>query len=151
MKVKPLMKINFNYYQKNNWQALKLEAINLIDKSIEYCEKKNQSFYIKIKQDRTSKQLKGFHRLLNQIADFLKKETGEYWDTEKAKQLIKKQYGYVSRYRGVEICKSCKKASKEDMIGLIKTAEVFGAELGIEDCYLKSQEQIEFEKYYNLK
>lgn len=145
------IKINFNYYQKYNWQVLKLESIKLINKAIEQAETNQKSFYVEVKQDKTSKQLKGFHRLLELIANHLSKETGEYWDIDKAKQLIKKQYGYISIYKDTEICKSCKKATKEDMMGLIKTAEVFGAEMGIEDCYLKSFEQQEFENYYKLK
>lgn len=145
------MKINFNYYQKYNWQALKLELIKLINKAIDYSEVNEKSFYVEIKQDKTNKQLKGFHRLLELIANHLSKETSEYWDVDKTKQLIKKQYGYISIYKNVEICKSCKKATKEDMIGLIKTAEVFGTEIGIKDCYLKSFEQQEFENYYKLK
>lgn len=114
-------------------------------------KERKKTLIVSIKEDKTSRQLRGFHRLCGLIADFISESGGIACDKEMAKEYIKKQYGFISRYKGLDVCKSCKNASMEEMKDLIKTAEIFGAENGIEDCYLLPYEQQDFEKYYNVR
>lgn len=102
-----------------------------------------------LKKTKSSKQLKGFHRLVGILLPRFQEWTGEYWDSAKIKELIKKRYGYTTKFKGVEICKSCKDATKDEMIGLIKETEMFAAEMGVENCHLENQEMIELINYYN--
>ena len=102
-----------------------------------------------LKKAKSYQQLRGLYRLIGILLPHFQEWTGEYWDKEKIKELIKKRYGYTTKFRGVEICKSCKDASMNDMIGMIKETEAFAAEMGIEGCYLESWEMIELQKYYS--
>lgn len=102
-----------------------------------------------IKKSKSYKQLKGLYRLFGILLPHFQEWTGEHWDNEKIKELIKKRYGYTTRFKGVEVCKSLKDASMDDLIGIIKETEKFGAEMGIENCYLENQEMIELVNYYN--
>lgn len=101
-----------------------------------------------LKKAKSYKQLKGLYRLFGILLPHFKEWTGEYWDSEKIKELIKKRYGYTSKFKGVEICKSLKDATMNDLIGIIKETEVFAAEMGVENCYLQSQEMTELLEYY---
>jgi hypothetical protein len=104
----------------------------------------------KIKKAKTHRQLKGFHRLLKLIADYCRDQTGDYWDVEDAKQLIKHQYKYYKTKGDAVIYLSCAKATKEDLMGLIKTAEKFGSEFNIPECYITSEEEREFNNFYKV-
>lgn len=127
--------------------AVQIGVRNLFYKAKE----RKKTLIVSIKEDKTSRQLRGFHRLCGVIADFISDSDGIACDKEMAKEYIKRLNGFVFICREREVGKSCKNATMEEMKGLIETAQVFGAENGIEDCYLLPYEQQEFEKYYQLK
>lgn len=133
---------------RNNWETI---TGNL--NAAVFTEKRSftKDFEIEIrdvKKVKSYKQLKGLYRLFTVLLPHFQEWTGEYWDNEKIKELIKKRYGYTTKFRGVEICKSLKDAKMEDLIGIIKETEKFGAEMGVENCHLESWEMIELEKHY---
>lgn len=101
-----------------------------------------------IKNTKTTAQLRGFHRLLDVMVPQLKEISGRFWDRDKAKELIKKRNRYTIGFRGVELVRSCKDATREDMLSLIKECETFAAEIGLKDCHLESKELEELELYY---
>jgi hypothetical protein len=105
----------------------------------------------KIKQGKTYQQLRGFHRLLNLIAEFCEDQSGERCDMEMAKQLIKNRYGYYKENHGAITYLSCTYASKEVMMGLIRAAEDFGIEFKIPGCVLTSAEERAFNNFYEVE
>ncbi len=101
------------------------------------------------KRIKSWRQLKGLYRLLGKIVPVLKDvDPSTYFDVEKVKIIIKDLFGYYDTYNGIKLYKSCKDATIEDMIGLIKTAEKFGDEMGVKDCFLTSEETIALNEYY---
>lgn len=101
------------------------------------------------KKEKSYKQLRGFHRLINILVSYFVEWTGENWDMDKVKDYIKIKNGFTVRFNGIESPKSCKEATIKDMMSLIKEVEKFAAEMGIEDCYLSSEEEKQLIEYYN--
>ena len=101
-----------------------------------------------IKKDKRYKQLRGFHRLLDILVPYFVGWTGEIWDQSKVKEFIKKKADFTIKYHNIVVVKSCKEASLEEMSVLIKEVEKFAAEMGVEDCFLKSDELRDLEEYY---
>ena len=143
--------ISFNISKQSDWAENRIKVIDSLERSIKFAQKQKKSFIVEIRRNKTSGQLKGFHRLLGLIANFISQSEGKFCDIEFAKEMIKQEYGYINICNGYKLGKSCKNATIEDMIGLIKTAEVFGQNMGIEDCYLMSYEELELEEFYQLK
>jgi hypothetical protein len=101
------------------------------------------------KKGKSYRQIRGLYRLLGKIVPVLKEiDPSTYFDVEKVKVIIKDQFGYFDTYNGIKLYKSCKDATIEDMMGLIKTAEKFGQEMGVEDCFLSSEEELALKEYY---
>lgn len=102
-----------------------------------------------LKKGKSYKQIRGLYRLIQKIVPVLKEiDPSTYFDVEKVKIIIKDMYGYFDTYDGIKLYKSCKDATIEDMMGLIKTAENFGQEMGVEDCFLSSEEELALKEYY---
>lgn len=144
------MNQTFTFEQENRdfWERI----TNTLNKQVFAAKKQvKNDFEVEIrllKKSKSYKQLKGLYRLFGILLPYFKEWTGEYWDNEKIKELIKKRYGYTTKFKGVEICKSLKDATMEDLIGIIKETEAFGAEMGVENCHLESQEMQELLNYY---
>lgn len=103
----------------------------------------------KFKKKKSYKQIKGLYRLLGKIVPVLKDiDPSTYFDAEKVKVIIKDQFGYYDTYNGIKLYKSCKDATIEDMMGLIKTAERFGDEMGVLDCFITSEEELALKEFY---
>lgn len=137
----------FDKKNKSNWSGIEFSLQNLIKTALG----SGHSFQIevgKLAKKKTHAQLRGFHRLIRILVPHFKEWTGQAWDDDSIKDLIKRRNGYTKRFKGVEITKSCKNASIEEMTGLIKEIEVFAAEMGIENCKLESREWRELEDYY---
>lgn len=101
------------------------------------------------KRTKSYEQLRGYYRLVNMILPVIKRENPDhYFDKEVIDNMIKNEYGYYTEYNGVKTYKSKAKATIEDMIGLIKTAESIGAMLNIEDCFLSSEEERALKEFY---
>jgi len=83
------------------------------------------------KEKKSYPQLQGFYRIARNLVPYFKEWTHEYWDEEKIKEFIKKRYGYTVCFKGVQVCKSFKDATKEDMIGIIKEIQKFGDEMDL--------------------
>ena len=103
------------------------------------------------RKSKTYKQLRGFHRLINILVSYFQEWTGENWDQEKVKDFIKFKNGFTMKHKGVEVTKSCKDTTLKEMNGLIEEVIKFAAEMGIENCYLRSYEEEELIEFYNNK
>jgi hypothetical protein len=102
------------------------------------------------KRGKSFKQLKGYFRLVNMILPVIKEQNPDHFiDKDVVDNIIKDRYSYYTEYNGIKTYKSKAKASMEDMIGLIKTAEVLGQTIGLEDCYLSSEEELALREYYH--
>ena len=137
----------FDIKNRENWRRIFDQIKNFIGAQAQ----SGTSFQFEVRELRRNKthaQLRGFHRLLRILLPYFKEWTGEAWDEDAIKDLIKRRNGFVKRFKGVEIARSCKTATIEEMTGLIKEAEIFAAEMGIENCFLESQEWRELTAYY---
>ena len=137
----------FDKTEKNIWTMRERQLQTMISYGMSH----NHSFQVEIKKlakKKTHAQLRGFHRLINILVPYFKDWTGQAWDEDSVKDLIKRRNGFVKRFKGVEITKSCKDATLEEMTGLIKEVETFAAEMEVENCYLESQEWKELESFY---
>lgn len=136
--------------KKNDWPKIVMD----LRKEFHEWQDGDKDFQVTIelhKKSKTWQQLKGLYRLLEKICPVLREQTGMYFDVEKVKTIIKDEYGYYHEYKGVKLYKSLKDASVNDMMAIIKTTEVFGQSLGIDDCYIKSYEIDQLKEFYNIK
>ncbi|NVM36888.1 MAG: hypothetical protein HWN81_14925 [Candidatus Lokiarchaeota archaeon] len=99
-------------------------------------------------QLKSYRQLKGFHRLIDLLVPFFKEWTGELWDRASVKSFIKKRSGFVKTLKGIDVVKSCKDATINEMRQLINEVIKFGAEMGVEGLYLRSEEEKDLEIFY---
>lgn len=142
--------ILFDKSRTELWNSHTKDLISVLAKVMEA----KQSCLITIEKftERRAKsyqQLKGFHRLIDILVPYFKEWTGEYWDRHQVKDFIKFRNGYTVRCKGIEVSKSCKEATIENMRGLIEEVTKFAAEMGIENCYLTSEEEKQLIEYYN--
>ena len=102
----------------------------------------------KFKRGKNWKQLKGYFRLVNMILPVIKEQNPDHFiDKDVVDNIIKDRYGYYTEYNGIKTYKSKSKATIEDMIGLITTAEVLGQTMGLKDCYLSNEEELALKEY----
>jgi hypothetical protein len=102
-----------------------------------------------VKKDKSSPQVRGFHRLCGLIAPYATEATGEIWDKERVKEHVKASCGYCERYKGVQTTKSIGKATMGEMNLLIAEAEKVGIEVfGAKDCFLTPYERMELVRFY---
>ena len=101
------------------------------------------------KRGKSYAQLRGYFRLVNMILPVIKEQNPDHFiDKDVIDNIIKDRYGYYTEYNGIKTYKSKSKATIEDMIGLIKTAEVLGQTMGLKECYLSSEEELALKEYY---
>ncbi|QOR55500.1 MAG: hypothetical protein ULS35scaffold63_57 [Phage 33_17] len=135
-----------------NWPRIANKLTNKLNSF--WLKKNNNSFWVNISlgnQPKTNTQTKGFYKLCDILVNYFRELTGEYWDKNLIKEFIKKRVNYIKIYQGIEVTKSLKEATKEDMIILIEEAQKLGAELGCENCFLESYEQQEFLKFFSRR
>jgi hypothetical protein len=102
------------------------------------------------KRPKSYNQLRGYFRLVNMILPVIKEQNPDHFiDKDVVDNIIKDRYEYYTEYDGIKTYTSKAKASMEDMMGLIKTAEQLGVMLDIEDCYLSSEEELALKEYYD--
>lgn len=103
------------------------------------------------KRPKSYNQLRGYFRLVNMILPVINEQNPDHFiDKDVVDNIIKDRYSYYTEYDGIKTYKSKAKASMEDLMGLIKTAEQLGAILDIEDCYLSSEEELVLKEYYEI-
>lgn len=146
----------FTFTQENRytWEVITNKLNQAVWNTKETCKKNLTGFEIEIrglKKSKSYKQLKGFHRLLGILVPYLSEWTQEYWDVDRVKNHVKQRYGYTKEFQGVTTCKSCKFATVDDMIGLIKETEKFAAEMDVKECFLENQEMKELLEYYEQR
>jgi hypothetical protein len=154
---------NFTFTRENKESTINaIDLRNLKAESVRYEEElkqwkhqltyggKPKDFTITIdelKRPKSYNQLRGYFRLVNMILPVIKEQNPDHFiDKDVVDNIIKDRYSYYTEYDGIKTYKSKAKASMEDLMGLIKTAEVLGAMYEIADCYLSSEEELE---YYN--
>lgn len=139
----------FHFDKKKEKSETLSESFASLNKMLLIAFNSKQSFRVEIsKLGKTNAQLRGFHRLIQILLPYFKEWTGSAWDMDSVKDLIKSRSGFVKRFKGLDIPRSCKTATIEEMTALIKEAEVFAAEMDIKDCYLESHEWQELQNYY---
>ena len=102
-----------------------------------------------IKEDKSYKQLRGFHRLIDLLVPYFKDWTGELWNRDEVKDYIKRRNGYCKTMKGIDVVKSCKNATKEEMMGLIEEVIKFAAEVDIPNVLLDESEARDVNQFYS--
>lgn len=104
----------------------------------------------KIEVEKTPKQLRGEHRLCGLIASQLREWGNMEYNKDVVKQIVKIKCGFVKDVGGTLVTRSFKTASLVELKEIIEFTTSWGqVELGIKDCYLTSQEQVNINNYYN--
>ena len=104
----------------------------------------------KLANRRTNKQLKSYWMLIG-ICRLWMAEQGQNFSKEEISNYFKIKSGFYTDINGVKMAKSISdkaNCSRENMKNLIDTILDFGAENGIEDCYIEDYELEELLKYY---
>lgn len=137
----------FTTNNKDQWSMMKAEFQSL-QKSLLASKGGFEMTIAEINKSKTSKQLRGFHRLIDILVPYFKEWTGGINNRDSVKDYIKTISGFTTRYKGIQVPKSCKDATKEEMLQLIQEVERFASEMGIENCFLRSDERSDLENYY---
>jgi len=129
-------------------------------KAFELANGKGKDFQVVIrppKYPKTPKQLRGIYRLWSMIAPVLSEHSGEIYEAEDVKEIIKARYNFTKichipssfsedgeclGLKKVRMDRSLSSASTKELYDMIKLTEVFGAEMGVEDCFLESWESL---------
>ncbi|MBO4516754.1 hypothetical protein J5751_04990 [bacterium] len=104
----------------------------------------------KLTNKRSHKQLRSYWMLIK-VCKLWMAEQGQHFTDEEVSYYFKIKAGFFNEFNGVKMAKSISDKShctKQEMENLINTILDFGAENGIEDCYIESQEMEELLKYY---
>jgi hypothetical protein len=99
--------------------------------------------------NKTYQQLRGFHRLIDILVPYFNEWDGQEWSSDDVKSYIKKRHGFSKSMKGIDVVRSCKGATKKEMMGLIQEVIMFASELDIPDVLLKESEARDLDKFYD--
>lgn len=140
----------FNIDNKHNWVGQKRAVGGALQILLDNTKTSLVVTVGEQKNGKSYKQLKGYFRLVNMIIPAITKANHDcHFDKDIVDDIIKDTYGYYTKFKETKSYKSKAKATIQDMMGLIKTAEKIGQFYGVEDCYLSSEDERDLMEYYN--
>lgn len=157
------MKNNIFIFETNDPIKRSVIESTLFNTVTNLAKDQRKNFQVKIspiEKNKTPKQLRGIHRLISVISKQLREWGNLEYTEEVVKEYIKRKTGFMTRLTTIKnktersivdeiITKSFKHATLQELKDIISFTEAWGkGELGIEDCYLESQELKDMEGYF---
>lgn len=137
----------FTVENKNKWPEMR-NCIKVLQQALMITKKGLKLTISEIKADKSHRQLRGFHRLIDLIVPYFNEWDSHIWDRGDVKDFIKTRYGFCKSIKGINVVKSCKYATKEEMMGLIEETIKFAAEMDIPDVLLNEDEARDLDEFY---
>ena len=138
-------RLNFYNANKENWGDLQVAVSELLRE----CLASKKDFVVEFRENKTPKQLRGYWRLIDLITPYLQDKFGGCFDRDLASEFVKIRTGYVEKVEAkkqvLQVPKSLKNATKQDLNHLIETIYRICNYFDIKDYELTTQEIKEIE------
>ena len=142
-----MTKLIFKQDNRKNWQNIKTNLLQIIDEA-----KKDFEVEVKeLKRNRSGQALRAYWVLIKAVTDWMNSQ-GNCFTKENVSDYFKIQSGHARIVRMYSVPKSISDRAdcrREDMERLINTVLIFGAENGIENCYIEDRDLKGILDYYD--
>lgn len=141
------MKITFYQAAKDEWKV-KSETLRT---SFVAAKELGKDFFVKIATEETKPSLRGFYRLCDLVAPYMKDSEGVLFDKDMVKEYVKQDCNYCMMYRGRIITKSMSLITEEQLWAMILRLYEICAFYGLQNYELTSYEKKAFNEFYKIE